>query len=266
MTETSLTAAGLELASAWRARRRIEALDTDPPPITVADGYRAQDALVTAMARPVVGFKIGATNKSLQRYFEVDEPFFGRLFADFVKPSPLSLGAGDVFNHAIEAEYVFRIGGALPVSSAPFNRDQVAAAVAGVHPAIEIPDSRFTNWRSVGIAHLIADNAIAGYLTYGEGTTAWRVETLPSQPVEITVNGTRVARGSGANVLGNPVDVLVWLANTLAARGMALEPGQLVTTGSTTDLVIAEPGDEVVADFGTFGTVQVTFAESLGEE
>ena len=39
--------------------------------------------------------------------------------------------------------------------------DEVLAAVATLHPAIEVPDSRFDDFTIVGAPQLIADNACA---------------------------------------------------------------------------------------------------------
>jgi 2-keto-4-pentenoate hydratase len=52
---------------------------------------------------------------------------------------------------------------------------------------------------------------------------------------------------------------LVWLANTLCEQDKALKAGDLVSTGVCTDIYLAEPGDHIVADFGTLGTAEVSF-------
>ena len=66
--------------------------------------------------------------------------------------------------------------------------------------------------------------------------------------------------GSGANVLGDPRNVLVWLANALSERGLGLKAGQVVTTGSAADVIQVNSGDEVIADFGSLGVAEARFA------
>ena len=73
------------------------------------------------------------------------------------------------------------------------------------------------------------------------------------------VNGAEKLSGSGAAVLGHPMNSLVWLANTLCEQGKALKTGDLVSTGVCTDIYHAEPGDHIVADFGTLGSAEVSF-------
>jgi 2-keto-4-pentenoate hydratase len=68
-----------------------------------------------------------------------------------------------------------------------------------------------------------------------------------------------VAEGSGANVLGDPVEALVWLANDQRQRGDGLRAGQAVITGSCTGVNMAEAGDKARAEFGTLGAVELEF-------
>ena len=110
-------------------------------------------------------------------------------------------------------------------------------------------------------ADLIADNAIGGPLCLGPAAEGGRDHDLAAQPVTVCRNGEPAAEGFGRNVLGDPWNVLVWLANHLGARGATLEAGHIVTTGSATDIVQCRPGDTVTADFGPLGRVEVRFGE-----
>jgi 2-keto-4-pentenoate hydratase len=76
----------------------------------------------------------------------------------------------------------------------------------------------------------------------------------------VWINGARAATGSGGNVLGDPRNALVWLAEGLRRHGRTLRAGELVTTGTTTAPVPVGPGDEVRADFGELGEVEFRFA------
>eukprot|EP00282_Hemiselmis_andersenii_P019258 CAMPEP_0172030476 /NCGR_PEP_ID=MMETSP1041-20130122/18746_1 /TAXON_ID=464988 /ORGANISM="Hemiselmis andersenii, Strain CCMP439" /LENGTH=180 /DNA_ID=CAMNT_0012686831 /DNA_START=152 /DNA_END=690 /DNA_ORIENTATION=+ len=132
-----------------------------------------------------------------------------------------------------------------------FSQDEVWSAVKSVHPAIEIAASRSPSALPLGpktVHSLVADHALHGVLVVGEGVTACEVnrDSLPSvqatiqrSTVEEGVSGSVV--GKGANVLGNPLTSLTWLANALRKDGITLEEGAIVTTGAaallTTDQV-----------------------------
>ena len=129
-------------------------------------------------------------------------------------------------------------------------------AVAALHVAIEIPDSRFDDFAAAGAPQLVADFACAEFFVLGPAAPdAWRDVDLASHPVAFRVNGTEVSTGSGANVLGDPRIALAWLANDRAERGEPLRAGEVVTTGTCVIPAPVGPDDELEADFGSLGAV-----------
>ena len=215
-----MTRGGALLWEAWRERRQIDALPADCRPGTLAEAYAVQDGLAESAGLAVAGYKIGATNAQVQARFGVDAPFSGRLFGDYVGGSPLTVPANTVNFYAIEAEFDFVMGRALAPRDAPYTREDVRAAVASVHPAIEVPDSRYTDWLSMKAPDLIGDNAIGCLLCLGPAAEGGLDRDLAGQPVIVRVNGEVVSEGAGSNVLGDPWNVMVWLANHLGARGL----------------------------------------------
>ena len=250
---------GKLLWEAWQGRRQMAALPDDCRPGTMEDAYAVQEGLVESAGLAVAGYKIGATNAQVQARFGVDAPFSGRLFADYVSGSPLTVPADTVNFHAIEAEFDFVMGSPLPARAAPYTQDDVRAAVASVHPAIEVPDSRYADWLSMKAPDLIGDNAIGCLLALGPEAQGMLDHDLAGQAVIVRINGEVVSEGAGANVLGDPWNVMVWLANHLSARGLALEAGHVVTTGSAADVIQCQPGDTVTAEFGPIGQAEVHF-------
>src|SRR5439155_15201130 len=120
----------------------------------------------------------------------------------------------------------------LPARSAPYTMQQVLDAVDTLHPAIEIPDSRFADFVGAGEAQLIADNACAHLFVLGPATSAdWRAMDLVEERPVITMRGERFV-GHGKNVLGDPRIALAWLANELRQLGINLKAGRVVTTGT----------------------------------
>jgi 2-keto-4-pentenoate hydratase len=110
----------------------------------------------------------------------------------------------------------------------------------------------------MGAAALIADNACHGAWVKGALMKNWRDIDLAAQPVRLMVNGKTAGTGSGAAVLGHPLNAVEWLVNKLASHGLGLKAGQFVTTGVTTETYMAEAGDRVQADFGSIGSVELT--------
>jgi 2-keto-4-pentenoate hydratase len=133
----------------------------------------------------------------------------------------------------VEAEFAFQMGRDLPPGGARFSREEIIPAIEGVIPAIEIVDSRFESWTTIGAPSLIADNACNAAWVRGALRKNWHDLDLATQPVRVIVNGQVVREGSGSAVLGHPLNALEWLANSLALRGIGLRAGQCITTGVT---------------------------------
>lgn len=242
---------------------RLHELPPGERPATAAEAYQCQARLVedinASNGGHCIGYKIACTNAVAQRYLGVSEPFYGRLLSSLTFDSPALLPSGDFFMRVIESEYAFRFGRDLPPAAQPLERDQIADALAGVLPGIEIVDSRFHNWTTIGANMLIADNGSHGAWVKGAMITNWRHLDLAAEPVELSVNGKVIERGSGSAVLGHPLNSLKWLVDRLHGQGIGFKAGDYVTTGVTTNVYDAKPGDKLIADFGPVGVIDLSF-------
>jgi 2-keto-4-pentenoate hydratase len=254
------------LAEARFQHRRLSGLPLGARPRTPAEAYACQDALVSLLTEhyggETIGYKIACTNKIAQELLHMDGPFHGKLLSEFCLESPARIKADAFFMRVMEAEFAFRMardlapclsGGAVRAPS----REEVAEAVEGVMPGIEIVDSRFEEWTTVGAESLIADNACHAAWVKGALVTDWRKLDLAAQEVRLVVNGEVVQKGNGGAVLGHPLNAMQWLVGSLHERGIALKAGQCVTTGVTTDIYFGQPGDRIRAEFGPVGAVQL---------
>jgi 2-keto-4-pentenoate hydratase len=251
------------LAQARITHKRLSELPALNRPVTAAEAYVVQDGLVDRLLAhyggSVIGYKVACTNVTAQRQLNVDAPFCGRLLSAFLFENPARVDASKFFMRVVEAEFAFEMARDLPPATAPRSGQEIAAAVKGVIPAIEIVDSRFDDWTTIGAPSLIADNACNAAWVKGRPVADWQAMDLAAQAVRVTVNGKLLREGSGRNVLGHPLNALEWLVNSLSARGLGLKAGQYITTGVTTEVYMAERGDRITADFGPVGAVDLEF-------
>jgi 2-keto-4-pentenoate hydratase len=256
-----VTSASELLAQARIKHKRLPELPAAIRPKAPAEAYEVQDHLVDQLLAHygggVIGYKVACTNVTAQRQLHVDAPFCGRLLSAFFFESPARVEAAKFFMRVVEAEFAFEMARDLPPSATPRSRQEIAAAVKGVIPAIEIVDSRFDDWTTIGAPSLIADNACNAAWVKGQLVTDWQTIDLAAQAVRVTVNGKLLREGTGSNVLGHPLNALEWLVNNLSARGLGLKAGQYITTGVTTEVYMAERGDRITADFGPVGAVDL---------
>lgn len=244
------------LWNAWNEERYVDAIPETFRPGTRADGYEIQRRVGTTSGQATVGWKIAATSVAGQKHLQVDGPLAGRLLANRVHLDGTPIRLGNNRMRVAEAEFAFRLGHDLPPRPQPYELAEVMAAIDTLHPAIEIPDSRYNNFCVVGSPQLIADNACAHHFVLGVATTAdWRSIDLPSHAVRLELNGTLAREGVGANVLGDPRLAMTWIANELRTHHIGLRAGEVITTGTSVVPIPIELGSHLLADFGRFGTV-----------
>jgi 2-keto-4-pentenoate hydratase len=244
-----------------RNRTRLAALPDAVRPATRAEAYAVQGEVARLSGRLVAGWKIAATSKAGQEHIGVEGPIAARLLSEHVIAGELTVPMKSNVMNVAEAEFAFRMKFALPPRGRPYEIDEVMDAVDTLHLAIEVPDSRYEDFARVGAQQLIADAACALWLVVSPAVAdGWRATDLVSHKVVAYRNGSLAGEGSGANVLGDPRIAMAWLANELNSIGEGLQPGQLITTGACVAPMAVAPGDTMNVDFGTFGSVEVSFS------
>jgi len=242
----------------WMRSGLIDALPEHCRPSDRNEAYAIQTEVARMSGQPVFGWKIAATSSDGQKHIGVDGPLAGRLLAGRVLKSGSQLVLGNNLMKVAEAEFAFRMGKALPPRPQEYTLQEVLAAVDTLHPAIEIPDSRYADFAIVGAPQLIADNACACWFVIGPETQAdWRSYDLAALAVTAWRNDAIAAQGSGSNVLGDPRIALTWIANELRTQGIGLDAGETVTTGTCVLPQAIAAGDTIRADFGDLGSVSI---------
>jgi 2-keto-4-pentenoate hydratase len=150
-----------------QAATKLAALPPDLRPRDRAEGYAIQAALASYSPHPVFGWKIAATSEAGQKHINVAGPMAGRILAETVLPNGGTASMRGNVMWVAEPEFAFRMGRDLPPRSDPYSVAEVLAAVDTLHPAIEVPDSRFADFVNAGKAQLIANNACANLFVFG---------------------------------------------------------------------------------------------------
>jgi 2-keto-4-pentenoate hydratase len=241
----------------YEARRKRVPIPPFGAGLGAEEGYQIQQELVKLLLADgdrIVGYKVGLTSKPMQRLIGMDSPDYGPVLESTVYPSGAGVPASRFIQPKIEAEIVFVLGE--PLRGPGVSLLDAARAVAGVAAAVEIVDSRIEDWR-IGLADTVADLA-------SNGAVATSGKLVPLSDVDprtvgmvLTRNGSVVDTGAGAAALGDPLLVVAWLANTLGAVGVTLEPGHLIMTGALHAAVPMTEGDVFRAEFDVLGAVTV---------
>lgn len=257
---SDLDAAGI--VASYMNRQPVE----NPPSLPLAEAQCGRDKIARFLGQqlgPVVGYKAGLTNPAVQKRFNHDQPVRGILFKDMLVSDgaevPARFGARPVY----EADLLVRVKS--PAIHKAKTPEEVLKYIDAVIPFIELPDLAVQEPGKL-------DGAILTYINVGArmgvmGKPLKATPSLGSQLAGMTVRvldgeGRELDRGKGSDVMGNPLNAVIWLAQDVARAGGQLRKGDLLSLGSFSKLTPPKPGTSVrVVYEGLDGTpaVGVTF-------
>jgi 2-keto-4-pentenoate hydratase len=245
------------LARARSERITIGPVTDEHPGMTVDDAYAVADALVgleLAAGARLIGAKLGLTSRAKQVEMGIDAPIRGWLTDRMLHEAGDPLEVGLLGQPRAEPEVALTMGRDL--AGPDVSEADVRLAIATVHAAIEVLDSRFAGYR-FRLPDVIADNASAGRFVLGPPVPATHVPDLALVGCVLERGGAVLATAAGAAALGHPAAAVAWLVRALALSGRGLRAGDVVLTGGLTAVTWLEPGVVVRATFDRIGSVEV---------
>ena len=238
----------------FRSRRPTGTLPPELYPADLDEAYairRAFQEIEETRGRgAVAGYKIGLTTAVMQRLCGIDQPCYGAIFSREVHHRRAELAAADYCHLGVETEIAFKLGDDLPQRGDP---GTIGAAVESCMAAIELIEDLRYDYRRLDAAAMVAGNVWNAGVVLGTPVTDWQSRDLGRATARLSINGREIGSGRGADVMGNPVNALAWLA----ADGTPLRRGMIVMTGSMVPIHYPLAGDAVIVEVSGLGSVEL---------
>jgi len=240
------------LLDARRTNKPIADLPKELRPVTLEEAYYIQDRMSWAY-EAIGGWKVGAPTPDAT-------PAFAPMPAMWMSCSGCEMRGVTHRFRGVEAEIAFRMGADLPPRETPYTREEVIAAIASMHPAIEVLESALVDPAQATKLTAVADLAMHGGFVYGDAVPNWQSIDFSKESVTLAVDGAVRVERTGSNTAGDLMRLLPWLASEGASRTEGLRAGDWITTGSWTGNMQANAGAAVDARFSTAGRAFLRFA------
>ncbi len=253
------------------ADRLIDAYDNatmlEPISVTVerfdsAAAYEVLDRIAAQRRRQgwtQVGRKIGFTNRTIWEAFGVDRPMWAHTWSTTVTYAEGNavVGLDRFVQPRIEPEVVFKLRERPPRTGSP---TEVLRSVEWMAPGFEIVHCHFPDWKFT-VADATADFGVHGALVVGtplfidDDNRDAIVAELSRFELTLSHDGVEVDRGLGANVLDGPAHALAHLIEVLddQPEHQPLDPGEIITTGTITNMWPITSGERWTSDYGSLG-------------
>jgi len=235
------------------ARRAAAGLDDYPGdfPATLDEAYAIQDEAIARWGRPVIGWKVGRVPPPLIERFGTDR-LAGPIFAQAPARANGAAVEMPVFAEGFaagEAEFLLRIGATPPAAKIEYSLDEAADLIGAVHAGIEIASSPLGSINELGPIAVISDFGNNNGLVIGPEIADWRSSGFEQWPVTTLIDGAEVGTGRAAGFPDGAIGAARFLFELMARRGIALSPGQWISSGAVTGVHRARPGQLVEARF-----------------
>jgi 2-keto-4-pentenoate hydratase len=251
--EKQLMEAANLLLDARRTHAPIADLPAELQPTSLEECAMVHEIIAIAYGE-IGGWKIGAGSLDAT-------PFFAPMPRAWMAGSGAILYGPTYRYRVLESEIAFLVGEDLPPRQTPYTREEVIAAMASCHPAIEELESGLIDPKTPN-NHLsaLADLQMHGGFIHGPACVDWKSIDFATETVTLSIDGVVQVERTGSNTSGDLLRLLPYLANEGAARTGGLKAGQWITTGSWTGNTPALPGSHAEASFGHAGSVTLRFA------
>jgi 2-keto-4-pentenoate hydratase len=252
MSADRLQRAAHYLAGLRQPGPRPLSLPTELAPHDEAEAYELQRQVASLLKASPGGWKVAMNGPGAGS--------FAPVFASDLHSSGATLTSPLTEQLGIEPEVAFTLRRALPPHR-QYSRQEVIEAIGSAHPAIEVVISRFARHESAAVLDRLADNISNGGLILGPPLERWQQLDLAVLPLRLTLTpaggAPSVYQSRGGHPQGDPLLPMTWIVNALAARGIGMRPGEVVTTGSFAGLHYAARGTGVRVEFEGLGEVEL---------
>jgi len=234
--------------------KKIPLTEADPN-LTMDQALKIQEQFVARLVREfgeAVGYKAALTNPTAQKAFGIPHPVRGTLLKRMLIKNGATLPGDFGIRPLSEGDLILRVG--REAINQAKTKEEALKGIDAVIPFIELPDLAYDPKIKINGPALVAINAAARYGVMGDpipftASPEW-MERLKNFTAQLFDDkGAVFSEGKGSALLDDPMNVVLWIKDSLAAEGKKLKKGDLLSLGSITKMMPTKPGTTIRAKF-----------------
>ena len=225
--------------------------------ISRSDAYEMQEMQMSARlatGEKQVGWKMGLTSEAKRKQMNLNSPLYGFLTDKMQVHNKGEFNIASQIHSKIEPEIAFLISKDLPNNP---SRSQVMESVSAVAPALEILDSRYTEFKYFSMEDVIADNSSSSFFVLGSWKKKFNQIDLKNLKLTMKVDGVAKQTGTTEAISGDPAQSVIELCHLLAERGQTLKAGSVVLAGAATAAEALQSGQVITLEIEQLEKIEV---------
>lgn len=248
-----------KLLAARRDLHQIAGFTPDEVPADADAAYAIHRAVAGRIGWAPMGWKIAGTTEYVQQRLGLDGPIYGRSFEKHRYMSGVHLPTVELLDPLVECEFFVTLANDLPYRENPWSMPEILDAIGTVHVGVEVAECRIPQPFDAPTTIILADGSAAGRYVFGPAVENWH-DGLTGIRVTLERDGEIVKQGQGADVMGDPLRPVLWLAEEFRSKwGEGLKAGEMISTGSMTGMVPVRAGQSVRAVYDGIGEIGIAF-------
>ena len=229
----------------------------------VNEAYNLQEIvnarLSTSGLGEVIGYKIGCTNKSIQKELGVNNPIFGPIFKNRIFENNKKVSIKQFIKVGVECEIYVTISKDINENT-NFNINNIQNFIGNYGVSLELVENRFFDIKKNKIEHIIIDGSLGNSIILGNEISNNSIN-FSKLIGKLLINKKEVYANSASTILGDPLNALLWYFDQKLSLNKFIKKNEIISLGSITPLLWIDYPCNVEAVIDGLGNCSINFVD-----
>jgi 2-keto-4-pentenoate hydratase len=231
---------------------------------SINEAYAIQDIvnekLTLSGFGKIEGYKIGCTNKVIQKELSINHPILGVFFENKIIKNNSSISLNKFIQAGVECELYAVIGEDI-TKETPYNYKNINEFISYYGISLEIVENRFENFSDTSAHLIIADGSLGNSIVIGHKIINKDFLNLNELIGRIFLNNKEIYFNKASSILDNPLNALQWYFDIMIELKKDIKKGSKVSLGSITPLIWIREPINVKASIDNIGECNIKFVK-----
>ena len=234
-----------QIAEAFLAKKPAPPLSKD---LTFPEALEFQHEYIQFLCQKLgqpIGYKVGLVTRAAQERLGLTGPLRGVLLKQMLRPNNSSVPVSYAVRPILEVDLMVRIkDGSLNQAKTPAEALEHISEIVGFIELADglLPADAPTSGPIITALNVGARSGILGQTREVQPTPDFLDAFAKMQLIMRDADGNELSRSNASDIMGHPLNPLLWLVEDLRKHGGKLNPGDLISLGSPAPQITPKAG------------------------